>query len=317
MRIRVHQLLVALPLTLVSALGIAVGVQSFSLESADLLSVAPADDPLPADAIRGSVEGVVPPPPARPAEPAIAAPVPDTPSGRGIIGFTAPAGGPNPGAANPAGANAVNAPVKLKAPAARSQRPKAAARPSQDPNCRPADRTLRRLPNPTVTSRSGSRERAVSGPASGTPVLPNSVPARNSAGLPAGGSTVPGLVNHPSTSRPGPSISGPGPSIPRSGASQTPVGRSEGTQVPDGMQWSDQTEPVAVDQFGPSDMATDAAQPQPGPAGAQGTPRAAQQPGSQPADCSGPDPRGRRRVPVTEPVVARDPGQATPARSGW
>ena len=37
MRVRVHQLLVALPLTLVSALGIAVGVQSFSLESADLL----------------------------------------------------------------------------------------------------------------------------------------------------------------------------------------------------------------------------------------------------------------------------------------
>jgi hypothetical protein len=43
------------------------------------------------------------------------------------------------------------------------------------------------------------------------------------------------------------------------------------------------------------------------------------QPGPQVADCSAPDPRapGRRRVPVSEPVLARDGGLTTPARSGW
>ena len=39
-------------------------------------------------------------------------------------------------------------------------------------------------------------------------------------------------------------------------------------------------------------------------------------------DCSGPDPSrpgrpSRRRVPTTEPVVARDSGVTAPARSGW
>src|SRR3978361_175821 len=129
MRIRVDQFLVALPLTLVSTLGIAVGVQHFSLESADLLSIAPADNTAttaPLNAVQASVEGMVAPPPVRPVEtaPALAAPAPAGP--KAITGFTAPASSANPGAAPPGGANSVNltpAP-KAKTPA-KTQRPKA------------------------------------------------------------------------------------------------------------------------------------------------------------------------------------------------
>jgi hypothetical protein len=264
MRVRVHQLLVALPLTLVSALGIAVGVQSFSLESADLLSIAPADTALPLDAIRGSVEGVVPPPPARPAEPA---PAPAAPAVRGITGFTAPVGAATAIQAAPAS--------KVKAPAARTQRPKPAIVPRSAPtdsDCVPDDPTLRQLPNPTGVRRPVPRQRSVSDDSSqGSPLLPGAVPARTSAGLPASGSAITG--SHPSTSRPGPSTSGPGPSI----SQPNPSAHFQGEPV--------RTPP-------------------------------------QVSGCSSPD-RGhpgspvRRRVPVSEPVVARDGGLAIPARSGW
>lgn len=266
MRVRVHQLLVALPLTLVSTLGIAVAVQSFSLESTDLLSIAPAETAQPLDAIRGSVEGVVPPPPARPVEPAAA------PAIRPIIGFTVPPGGAVAVEAAPA--------PKAKAPAARAQRPKPAAVPraaAPGPDCLPGDPTISGLPNPGGVP----RQRSVSsGPLPQTssgakPLLPGALPSqtRTSAGLPTGGSTITGSPPRPSTSGPGPSTSGPGPSISRSNPSRA---HSEG-------------EPVR-------------------------TPRVR---GCAGADRGAPRSPAERRGPLSEPVVARDGGLETPARSGW
>ena len=261
MGVRVHQFLVALPLTLVSALGIAVTVQSLSLESADLLSVAPADTALPLDAIRGSVEGVVPPPPARPAELAPA------PAVKGITGFAAPAGAATAVEAAPA--------PRVKAPAARTQRPKPpAAIPRSAPadsDCVPDDPTLRELPNPTGVRRPVPRQRSVSDNSSPETPLPGAVPARTSAGLPTSGSTIAGL--HPSTSRPGPSTSGPGSSISQS----NPSAHSESEPV--------RTPPRVTGCSSPGQ-------------GRPGSP-------------------ARRRVPASEPVVARDGGLTTPARSGW
>lgn len=352
MRVRAHQLMVALPLTLVSALGIAVAVQSFSLESADLLSIAPADSPAPLDAVRGSVEGVVaPPPPARPIEPApvLAAPAQAAPAAHGITGFTAPAAGPAAVATAPA--------PKVKTPAVRAQRPRPAAIPRgapRNPDCVPADPTIRSLPNPHGTARAVPRERAVSGPAAGTPLLPGSIPARNSAGLPGSGAPVSGLINRPSSSRPGPSTSGPAPSISQPGTSRTQArhtdggpGRVDGEWVPADPTTSTSPGPSSQD---PSSQApfvdtlpADAEQAgfSDGTPWVDGDPASFSDPAtsglttSDPADqigapgqtpqaasCNGPSRGGpgrpsRRRVPATEPVISRDGGLATPARSGW
>lgn len=363
MRVRVHQLLVALPLTLVSALGIAVGVQSFSLESADLLSIAPADTPLPLDAVQGSVEGVVAPPPVRPARPApaLAAEIPPAaPTVKGITGFTAPGGGATPVSIAPV--------PKVKPPLARAARPRSRA-PGRNPDCVPADPTIHSLPIPHGSARPDPRERSVSGPSAGTPLVPGSVPARNSTGLPGRGSPVTGVINGPSTSRPGASTSGQGPSVSKPSTSRIQSGSSDGaptTQTPAQDRFAD-AEQVGLSAATPAPDSKQAGLPGPDseqaglpgttpqadgdpaartpradgdpagttpradgdPAGfSAGTPQAGTgqvgAPGQTPhvASCNGPDPDrpgrpSRRRVPATEPVISRDGGLATPARSGW
>ncbi len=151
MRFTTHQLAVALPFALVSALGIGVSVQNYGFESTDRMAVAPVDTPAELNAVRGPADEVPAAPKSRMGE----LMPPDVPCAeRGSRGFAKPAVGTPAAAPASAAAPAGVPPAAARSSSNAADRARqakiAAARLAARPACVPARLDARRAPAPEL-----------------------------------------------------------------------------------------------------------------------------------------------------------------------